>query len=55
VEKLGAGSRTERVEMFSEPALQLVGSHAWRLRCRTVARVLACLSVYIREPWRCKY
>jgi len=27
VEQLGAGSRSERVQTFSEPALKLVGSH----------------------------
>ncbi len=32
VEKLGAGSRAEGVEAGTESALQLVGSHARRLR-----------------------
>jgi hypothetical protein len=36
VEQLGAGSRAERVQTFSESALELVGPHGRRLRRETV-------------------
>jgi hypothetical protein len=52
MEELGAGSGTERVEALPKSQLELIGSHGRRLRRRTVTRVLACLSIYIREPWR---
>jgi hypothetical protein len=39
VEKLGAGSRTERVETLAQSALELVGSLDGRLRRRLSARV----------------
>ena len=52
MEEHGAGSGTARVEAFAKPALELIGSHGRRLRRRTVARVLACLFINIREPWR---
>ena len=51
-EKLGAGSGAESVEALPEAALEFVGSHAGRLRRRTVAPRVACLSMHIREHWR---
>ena len=38
MEKLGAGSRSERIQTLAEPALELVRRTGSRLR-RTVARV----------------
>jgi hypothetical protein len=46
VEQFGAGSRAEGVKAFSEPALELIGSHDGRLRHRTVAAYPACLSIH---------
>jgi hypothetical protein len=36
VEQLGAGSGTEGVKAFPDPAFELIGSHDGRLRRRTV-------------------
>ena len=55
MEQLGAGSGAERVEAGSEKALELIGTHGRRLRRRTVTRLLACLSIYVRYPGACKY
>ena len=51
-EKLGAGSGAESVEALPESALKLIGPHGRRLRRRTVAPRVACLSMHIREHWR---
>jgi hypothetical protein len=48
VEQLGTGSGAERVEAFSEPALQLVGSHGRRLRRLSVTRPFR-VPVHIRS------
>jgi hypothetical protein len=37
MEQFGAGSRAEGVEALAEPALELIGSHSWRLRRPGVA------------------
>ena len=49
MEQLGAGSGAERVETLPESALELVGSHGWRLR-RCSRRSLARRARYERSP-----
>jgi hypothetical protein len=52
VEEPGAGSGTERVEAFAEAGAQADRVSWPEARRRTVAPVLACLSINIREPRR---
>jgi hypothetical protein len=51
VEELGAGSGTSAFRRSRIRRSSSSGLMAPRLRRRTVARVLTCLSIYIHEPW----